>query len=214
MLCDNEYDKVTKHERLRVILYTFLYFLQEKPPLLNMESPTVAYGETPPRGGRRGAQRLQEWGGATSPSPARRATTGHEDYAQLEWLVEKMARELQESRQREARVLREVAVVSENTGVFQDTVTSLLRQNAYLRSQIAARVEEHGEEGASGGGGGVSGANAGEVPQMCRTALKDMTHWFDDRSELQETIEVQQKEIARLTSTVSTLTQLLQHTQR
>ena len=31
MLCDNEYDKVTKHERLRIILQTFLSLMEHRP---------------------------------------------------------------------------------------------------------------------------------------------------------------------------------------
>eukprot|EP01061_Rhynchopus_euleeides_P003397 TRINITY_DN12653_c0_g3_i1.p2 TRINITY_DN12653_c0_g3~~TRINITY_DN12653_c0_g3_i1.p2 ORF type:complete len:197 (+),score=64.14 TRINITY_DN12653_c0_g3_i1:68-592(+) len=174
-----------------------------------MASSPALYGDSTPRGHRHGSSPTRgDWG--ATPSPVRRVTTGQEDYAQLEWLVEKMAHELHASKQREARVLQDVSVVSRNMGTLQATTTSLLRENASLKARLtaaeSAQPAQDKDEAAP--------SPESEVPELCRTALHSLEDWFDDRHGLQQTIESQQQEITRLTSTVAALTQLLQHNQR
>ena len=154
-------------------------------------------------------------GASASPQhQPRRATTGHEDHQQLEWLAEKLAKELAEARQREARVVREAEAAARNMHDLQAAVGLLCRENASLKARLAT-AEGGDRAGRSSPTTAVAAAAAGsasapaELPALCQSTLSHLEAWFDDRAGLERTVSDKQVEIDALADTVRTLTALV-----
>eukprot|EP00754_Rhynchopus_humris_P003056 Rhum_TRINITY_DN11660_c0_g1::Rhum_TRINITY_DN11660_c0_g1_i3::g.45872::m.45872 len=156
----------------------------------------------------------QHRGASASPQhQPRRATTGHEDHQQLEWLAEKLAKELAEARQREARVVREAEAAAHNMHELQAAVGLLYRENASLKARLAAA--EAGDRGGRSSPTAAAATAAGsapapaELPALCQSTLSHLEAWFDDRAGLERTVSDKQGEIDALADTVRTLTALV-----
>eukprot|EP01059_Diplonema_ambulator_P009130 TRINITY_DN18955_c0_g1_i1.p1 TRINITY_DN18955_c0_g1~~TRINITY_DN18955_c0_g1_i1.p1 ORF type:complete len:182 (+),score=59.64 TRINITY_DN18955_c0_g1_i1:1-546(+) len=175
-------------------------------------SPAREFGSEggTPRGSPRQARSGRKMSpGSQRKSPAkeqcyRRVTTGMEDYIQLEWLVEKLAKELSESRKREAKVKEEVTSVASMMGDLQKQVAALWRENAALQTKLSQETTSKKL---------ASPEQTPSVPSLSYSAITELSTWFDDRAELQRIIESQQQEISKLTNAVRSLTSIVESQQ-
>eukprot|EP01063_Lacrimia_lanifica_P007912 TRINITY_DN15081_c0_g1_i1.p1 TRINITY_DN15081_c0_g1~~TRINITY_DN15081_c0_g1_i1.p1 ORF type:complete len:172 (+),score=72.82 TRINITY_DN15081_c0_g1_i1:127-642(+) len=142
-------------------------------------------------------------------SPCRKVTTGLEDHVQLEWLVEKLARELSDSRRREAKIQEDVAQVVGNMEQMQAALTGLIRENAALKTR-ASMVGDVQKERVEHSVAKAFLADAEASASKCDVALEEMRSWFDDRAQLQAVVDAQQQEIFKLSSTVRALTKAIE----
>ncbi|KAJ9472258.1 hypothetical protein DIPPA_29005 [Diplonema papillatum] len=141
-------------------------------------------------------------------SPLRKVSTGMEDTTQLQWLVEKLAKELADSKKREATIADRVSTACVHIEELQGQMTALWQDNAALKAKLAAEVGKSLESSSSLQNRGHEDL----VPSACKAALEELQTWFDDRVQLQAVIESQQEEISRLTATVQSLGKIVEGT--
>eukprot|EP01060_Flectonema_neradi_P018525 TRINITY_DN25399_c0_g1_i1.p1 TRINITY_DN25399_c0_g1~~TRINITY_DN25399_c0_g1_i1.p1 ORF type:complete len:163 (+),score=58.69 TRINITY_DN25399_c0_g1_i1:44-490(+) len=127
----------------------------------------------------------------------RLSVAGCEDQQQLEWLVDKLLRELQESKQREQMTASNIQHVSETMNDLNEKVGYLYRENAALRTQLAACSQHELQED--------NVLNTNNKDTETGEVFHQLKDWFDDRSKLHSIIEAQQREILTLTTTVRQL---------
>ena len=125
---------------------------------------------------------------------------GCEDQQQMEWLIDKLLREQQESRHREQLTASSIQHVSESMNNLHEKVGYLYRENASLKTQLAAAAHQTSQSDEIG------------LPNIKLSSDEDVLNqlksWFDDRCKLQSVIKAQQEEILTLTKTVRQLTRV------